>query len=276
MGFMATRFSFDGIPCERYGLCIYDVDGNNNKATPFASAGKLVSDAIPFSGQNYLYGRDLSSPLEFDLVFGLDPCNRTTEQHLTRQEMDTIANWLTQPKDYRWLEVEQPDLEDVRYRCVVSDLEPINIEWLPFAFKATVTCDSPYAYYKPQSFTYSSVSGNTDATIENKSTIGVPYKPVITITLSGNSTSSSVFKIKDKDSGEYVFTLPLPSLSAGTIVTVDSKHGILKSSGGENLYSGFDFKWFELGIGINNLSIEVENMTADIDIACEFPVNVGG
>lgn len=96
MAFIAKHFSFDGVPCERFGLRIYDIDGNNNKAVSFASAGKLVTDAIPVTGRNYLYGRDLSSPLEFELVFGLEPCNLEEKAHLDRFEMDAIARWLVE------------------------------------------------------------------------------------------------------------------------------------------------------------------------------------
>lgn len=36
MGFLAKKFSYNRIPCEEYGLRIFDIDGNDNEATPFA------------------------------------------------------------------------------------------------------------------------------------------------------------------------------------------------------------------------------------------------
>lgn len=73
MGFIAKKFSFNRIPCEHFGLRIYDIDGNTNEATPFASTGELQTDVIPSKGRTFLYGRSYESPLEFNLVFGLDP-----------------------------------------------------------------------------------------------------------------------------------------------------------------------------------------------------------
>lgn len=46
MGFIAKNFSFNRIPCTEFGLRIYDIDGNTNEATPFASTGKLMLSLI--------------------------------------------------------------------------------------------------------------------------------------------------------------------------------------------------------------------------------------
>lgn len=144
MGFIAKRFSFNRIPCEQFGLRIFDIDGNTNEATPFASTGKLQTDVIPSKGRTFLYGRSFESPLEFNLVFGVDPSEiLSMDEHLDRYEMNAIANWLAGHNTYHWLEIEQPDLEMIRYHCVISDLQPIQLSWLPWAFTAKVTCDSP-------------------------------------------------------------------------------------------------------------------------------------
>ena len=53
MGFIAKKFSYNRVPCEEYGLRIYDIDGNDNEATPFASAGEIQTDVIPSVGRNF-------------------------------------------------------------------------------------------------------------------------------------------------------------------------------------------------------------------------------
>ena len=120
MGFIAKKFSFNRVPCEEYGLRIFDIDGNDNEAAPFASVGELQTDVIPSRGRVFLYGRAYEEPLEFNLVFGLDPLMLKMHEHLDRFEMDAIANWLTGQNQYKWLEIEQPDLEIIRYHCVIS------------------------------------------------------------------------------------------------------------------------------------------------------------
>lgn len=134
MGFIAKHFSFDHVPCEKYGLRIFDIDSNNNIATPFASSGELQTDTIPSKGKTFLYGRSLNKPLEFSLVFGIDPSRVAMNDYFDRYEMNAIATWLIGHNTYKWLEIEQPDLEMIRYHCIIRDLEPIQLSWLPWAF----------------------------------------------------------------------------------------------------------------------------------------------
>ena len=49
MGFIAKKFSFNRVPCEEYGLRIFDIDGNDNEAAPFASVGELQTDVITYN-----------------------------------------------------------------------------------------------------------------------------------------------------------------------------------------------------------------------------------
>lgn len=296
MGFIAKHFSFDGIPCERFGLRIYDIDGNNNKASSFASAGKIISDAIPSSGQNYLYGRDLSSPLEFDLVFGLEPCQLDEEDYLDRYDMDSIARWLLEPKDYRWLQIEQPDMENFRYRCIVKELKPIEIGWLPFAFSASITCDSPYGYMLPKTYELAETApiatlfpdeNDSDGKllISNKSTLNKPYYPKVIISCENGYRGITIrdkfygmdFTIMDEDTEEVLFMLKNFAMADGETIEIDNKNGIIKSSEGRNLYSCIEnFKWFSLHKGNNNLVFFSSGTRLSVKVICEYPVDIGG
>lgn len=269
MGFIAKKFSYNRIPCEEYGLRIYDIDGNDNEATPFASAGELETDVIPSNGRNYLYGRSYENPLEFNLVFGLDPLMLKMHEHLDRYEMDAIANWLTGETQYKWLEIEQPDLEIVRYRCVISELEPIQLSWLPWAFSAKVTCDSPYGYMFPQKFHYS-CSGTTSINLISRSTINKLYYPKLDIQLNGSSTIS----ILNKSVGEELKFTDLPQDYFLTI-SIDNALGKIKASDSSypNLYKYFNFNWLPLKKGMNKLEVKGNCI---LDFTCEFPVNYGG
>lgn len=56
MGFFGSHFSFDGIPCERFGLAVFDIGNHSNDDTGIvASTGKLIEDWIP--GRNKSYSR---------------------------------------------------------------------------------------------------------------------------------------------------------------------------------------------------------------------------
>lgn len=270
MGFIAKRFSYNRVPCEEFGLRIFDIDGNDNEATPFASAGELQTDVIPSKGRVFLYGRTYENPLEFNLVFGLDPLMLKMHEHLDRYEMDAIANWLTGSNQYQWLEIEQPDLEIIRYRCVFSELEPIQLSWLPWAFTAKVTCDSPYGYMFPQNFHYP-CNGTTSIGLISRSTINRLYYPKMKIQLNGSNTISIVNKSCNNE--EMKFT-GLPQNYFLTI-SVDGELGKIESSDSSysNLYKYFNFNWLPLKKGMNKLEVKGNCI---LDFICEFPVNYGG
>jgi phage-related protein len=270
MGFIAKNFSFNRIPCTEFGLRIYDIDGNTNEATPFASTGKLMTDVIPSTGRTFLYGRSFDEPLEFKLVFGLDPLMLKMDEHLDRFEMDAIANWLTGHDTYKWLEIEQPDMETIRYHCIISELEPIQLSWLPWAFTATVVCDSPYGYTFPRKFSYSCVN-ETEIRLVSRSTINKLYYPKLDITLNGSNTISIVnqscnnaelrFENLPKD---YFLTISVDN-ELGKIVSSDPTY--------VNMYQYCNFSWLPLKKGLNKLLVKGNCL---LDFKCEFPVNFGG
>lgn len=270
MGFIAKNFSFDRIPCTEYGLRIFDIDDKNNEAAPFASTGEIQTDVVPFSGRTYLYGRAFNSPLEFKLVFGLDPCMIESHEYLDRFEMDAIANWLTGHNTYKWLDIEQPDMEIIRYHCVISELEPIQIAWLPWAFTAKIVCDSPYGYIVPQKFKFN-CNGTTNVNLVSRSTLNRLYYPKLDITLNGSNTISIVNQSCNNVEMSFV---GLPKNYFITI-SIDNELGIIESSDSSysNLYQYFNFKWLPLRKGMNKLVVKGNCI---LDFKCEFPVNWGG
>lgn len=270
MGFVAKRFSFNRVPCEQYGLRIYDMDGNINDATPFASAGEIQSDVIPSKGKAYLYGRAFKNPLEFNLVFGLEPLGLEMNDHLDRFEMDAIANWLTGVNTYKWLEIEQPDLEMIRYHCIITELKPIQVAWLPWAFSAKVMCDSPYGYMFPRKFSYS-CNGVTDISLISRSTINQFYYPKISIQLNGSNSIS----IKNKSCNNVELKFEKLPKSHFLTINIDNDSQTIESSNASyaNLYQYYNFNWFPLKRGMNKITVTGNCI---LDFKCEFPVNYGG
>ncbi len=276
MGFTAKRFSFDRIPCEQYGLRIFDIDGNDNEAAPFTSTGSLQTDVIPSIGRVFLYGRAYDTPLEFTLVFGIDPCMADESDYLDRYDMDAIANWLTDHNTYKWLEIEQADMEMIRYHCVISDLTPIQISWLPWAFTATVTCDSPYAYMFPKKYVFDCTAGDsTDISIVNLSTLRRLYYPKLRIYKENDETFVSITNTSvQPDSGgvEMAFN-DLPS--GAMEINIDNELGTVTTDadGVSNPYQYFNFQWLPLAKGRNNLTVSGRCV---LTFECSFPVNYGG
>lgn len=271
MGFIAKRFSFNKIPCEHFGLRIFDIEGDKNEATAFASAGKLETDTITSTGKSFLYKRSYDKPLEFNLVFGLDPSEiLNSKDYFDRYEMNAISNWLTGHDTYKWLEIEQPDLEMIRYHCAISDLKPIQLSWLPWAFTAKITCDSPFGYIFPKKYHYS-CNDISDIELISRSTINQFYYPKLEIQLNGSSEISIINK--SCGNSELKFS-GLPQ-SYFLKIFVDNEFGIIRSSDSSynNLYQYCNFIWLPLKRGMNKMCVTGNCI---LDFFCEFPVDRGG
>ena len=148
--------------------------------------------------------------------------------------MDAIANWLTDHNTYKWLEIEQADMEMIRYHCVISDLTPIQISWLPWAFTATVTCDSPYAYMFPRTFTFdcSAATAANPVTIQvyNASTLSRPYYPDLQISKASGVTSLSIVNTTMDNETFSLGVSPAEAMPSSEIeFNVDQDAGIIAS-----------------------------------------------
>lgn len=276
MGFYGSHFSFNGTSCEEFGLAVYDIDGSSQgKSGLVASVGKVVEDWIPTKSKSLFYGIRQNTPLTFTMTFGVDPELQrkngfvTMDDYLDRWEIASINNWLTGHTDSRkWLEIEQPDMENVRFFCTITDLEIITHAWYPWAFSCTVTCDSPYGYMSPKKYNYT-CKGTQAVTLKSKSATNDYYYPTMVIV----PQSTEKISIVNKSDGNREFLLTNVPVGTGTEITVDNDRGIIKTANGLNIYDCFNFNFFRLRSGNNNL---VLNGNFSLSVRCEFPVNVGG
>ena len=200
--------------------------------------------------------------MEFTLVFG-------SMESVDRFEFEKISTWLTGHQDYQWLQICQPDLDHVQYRCLVTEMTPISVGWLPYAFKATVTCDCPYAYGHYFENTYD-ISGSQKFVFSNRGSVREYFKPDLLIHLGSGATDVKIINHTDADR-----EFSLAGLPAGDIdVIVDNKCGIIRDSNGEyNLYRFFNLNFFRLLPGDNDLEV-VGDCT--LKISGRFLHNIGG
>lgn len=269
MAFYGCEFGFDGIPCTEFGLMIYHFGSNAQSDVSF-SIGDIYEDRINGRHDAILYGVSDNRPLEYTLVFGANMESMDANRSLDRFEVEAIAAWLTGHSERKWLHIIQEDMESFRYKCLVSDLKLITYGDYPWAFSCKVSCDSPYAYTFPETYALNVGSEPISYILRNRSTCGGYYKPQIQIESDGEC-SLSIVNYSDKGR-EFRFDY----LPAGTplIVDVDNHNQIIKSSDGSNLYPYFNYKFFRLVRGDNELSITTTG-SATIRFCCEFPVNIG-
>lgn len=260
--FHSYEFSFDGESSLSYGLMIYDLNGTGQDNVSFGNKGSIIETRTNRRIQPLHFGVNYNKePLKFDLVFG-------TDVPLDRYDLQRISYWLTGHQTYRWLTIDQPDLENVQFRCIVTELKPLSVGWLPYAFQATIVCDCPYAYSYPFEMQYT-ISGATDLTVMNESTVHEHIKPVLTFIPANGTTSLSIINHSDGNR-EFKFT----NIPVGTSFVVDNNNGIIQGIGySGNLYDLFNFNFFRLVDGANALTVHGDGT---LMLSGRFYQNVAG
>lgn len=265
MSFYGSSFSFDGISCEEYGLMLYDFNSTNQGDSEFASLD-LEEDRVAGRHRSLFYNSYYKKPLEFKLVFGADEYAANEGEPIDRYEVQLISSWLTDRSEYCDLVIDQPDMESVKYRCIITDLKVLEHANNKWAFEASVHCDSPYGYRFPQIFTFE-VNGSKDVTLPCRSSINRPFFPNLKIEMSGTALS-----IVNHDDGEREFQLEnLPQ--SNEVITLDGENGVMSGSSGVNLYPYCNFKFPRLVRGDNHITL---TGNATVTITCECPVMIGG
>lgn len=266
MSFYGSSFTFDGRSCEEFGLMLYDFDNTTQGSSAFAKE-KIYEDRVSHRHRSLFYGTNYEDGLEFKLVFGADEYAAAQKEEIDRQEMEVVSSWLTGQNGYKWLTIDQPDMEGLRYRCIMTDLEMVELGFSKWAFTCNVHCDSPFAYMLPQKFTYT-ISDSVDVTLCSRSSSNLPYFPALSINL---ESGGDVSIVNHSDHDRTFSMIGVPA-SVGQI-SLDGESGIILCESGLNLYQYCNFMFPRLVRGDNNLTI---SGNGTISFLCEFPVNVGG
>lgn len=241
---------------------LFDIGGKGQDDVSFGSKAEVVETRTARRVQPLHFGVNYNaSPLQFKLTFGSD-------RALDRIELEDISYWLLGHQEYQWLTIDQPDLEHVQFRCLITELTPVTNGWVPFAFEATVQCDCPYAYSYPFSYTYT-VDGSTDIVFCDDSTTHEYTRPNIHFIPSGGP---STLRITNADDGGRVFEMK--DIPADCDIMVSNASGIITEANHRyNLYKGFNMYFFRTVHGDNHLHIEG---SGELTISGRFFHNVAG
>ena len=255
---------FDGESSLSYGLMLYDIDGNGQDDIAFGNKASIVETRTYGRVQPLHFGVNYhSSPLKFPIVFGAD-------HPLDRHEMELIALWLTGRQKYTWLSICQPDLAHVQFRCLITELKPISVGWLPYAMEANVVCDCPYAYGHYFEREYQ-ISGETSVLFRNEGSVREYFKPEIEYHTEDGVTSVSIV---NRDDGGREFRIE--GLPSSAVLYVDNTNGIIRCdgvAGSVNVYDGFNLNFLRFVHGDNHLII---NGDGRLIIRGRFLHNVAG
>ncbi len=275
MAFYGCEFSFNGIPSSQYGLMLYDIGGIVEDGT-FSSGLEIVEDRTARRYKPLFYGVKQNTPLTFTMTFGVHPNDIDKGRSLDRYDMAVVAAWLTGQDGYRYLEIAQPDMEAMRYRCIITELSYVTWGQIPWAFRCTVTCDSPFAYLRP--ITYEIVPSTNVTRITINSRAPVPYYPRLEYDYvydsNLNNTAKTLRIINDSDNTRD-FSLGDGMLVSNQHIVIDNENEIITTDADINLYDYFNYTFFRLLPGENKLKIR-GSQSSVLRMICEYPINIGG
>lgn len=259
--YRAYEFTFAGIPASSFGMFVSDVGDKKHTDNGFANKAKIVETRLANRITPLHFGvRYHDEPLKFPLIFG-------SKHEMDRYQMQAVANWLTGYQDYQWLSIDQPDMEQIQFRCLIQSLTPISVGWFPVAFEAEIVCDCPYGYSYPFEEQIE-VKGRSNYLFYNDSTIKALLRPFLKIELAQDCSS---FSIANKTTGSIMQFLELPS--GGITILIDSENEVLREEKGRyNLYQFFNFQFFEVSSGCNELVFEGNGT---VTISGQYLYNMG-
>ena len=255
------EFTFADTPASLYGMFVADIGSNKHNNNDFGNQANIVETRIANRITPLHFGvRSHDQPLSFTLIFG-------SEQYMDRYQLQEVSNWLTGYQEYQWLSIDQPDMEHIQFRCLIQKLTPISVGWLPIAFEAQVLCDCPYGYSYPFEERIQ-INGTTGYRFYNDSTIKENLKPDLKIELAAGCTN---FAITNKTTKQ---TLRLSGLPAGGLqILIDNENEVMvEKTDGYDLYSFFNFQFFEVASGDNEL---IFDGSGTVTISGRYLYNVG-
>lgn len=265
----ATTFTYADVNSDEYDLMIYWI-GDPGTVDEDVWTVDIEEERIPLRTDPILLGLNINQPLSYDMVIG-------SKEYIDRETVEQILDWLTSYETYQWLEIDQDDLSDWRYKALFSDIEMTSVNSLPFAFKCTVTMDSQFAYSYPTQSAYEIQGGQIvsstgviqdTVTLNNESSYNGYIYPKMTIETSVGST----FAIINQSDSNRKFQITVPAeyvINDGAdtaIIDVDNKNMIIRCNADNiNIYDTFadeagNHYFFRLLKGDNVLSFEGDGL----------------
>lgn len=248
MSFYGSSFIWDGKPSELFGLYIANIDANAINKSMGSSSMEIKETKIFRKATPYFYGSTPAPKLEFEF-------SAFAEQEIDATAFESIQKWLFSSRTYKRLQIDQPDLQNVYFNCILNDPEINRVGNLIHGFSCKVTCDSPYAYRFPQITTYAYTSEVVDSTetyynmSDDDGTYLYPNQIVITM----NNADGDI-SITNLDDGNRVMSFT--NLQPNEILTVSSLYQTIESSTGLKRMGNFNKKFLRLVPNRNRLRIQ--------------------
>lgn len=148
MAFYGRTFQYGDFQSEEFNLYISSPDGGDVEISGSGNVELITQDITRKASPYLLYVRH-HPVLEFDIFIN-------APGELSSEDARLASRHLFGKSNYDKLWIMQPDMRDFYFNCIFTNYRTQKVGNRIVGFRATVTCDSPYAWELAQSKIYPS------------------------------------------------------------------------------------------------------------------------
>lgn len=275
----ALDFTFNGVSASEYDLQIYHIGDVGFVEEPVYNA-EIIEERLNTRCSPLFYNLGRNKELTREITFGRDT-------YIDRDEVEEIVAWLTNVDSYKWLEFEQDELMDFKFKAIFTNVRVYYNGPYAICFMATIQFDSPYAYEVSNILTYhilnnkivTSTGDRDTITIDNTSSLNDYYYPEVHITVPEDTTDIVIYNQTDDGRKFELHDIDNWHVDGddALVIDVDNQNMIIKSNGTIQPYNYFGdangmHYFFRLLQGKNIISFVASDAT--VTIVTQFPRRV--
>ena len=238
MTFWGTKFVFDGVVSDSYGLLCGKTNDSGEDSSSSGSSVEIIEDYVLKRSKPYFYGIKFSEKLEFSIEF-------FSENPIDRYLVQAIEQWLFGHRDYKKLQILQCDMYDTYFNCILTKGDVIAVGNEVVGFSCTVTCDAPWGWGKLITNNVPAIDGDTTVEIVNTSDDNLYLYPILNLYSPKQQTDVRIINLSDNNREVY-----FSSLNSRETIRIDNDIK-LASSDKEGIYDRFNGVYFRLLRGKN-------------------------
>lgn len=251
--FKATDFVYDGVASSAYNLKLLRIDETDGYTTGMGVPQKsFVMVKTNRSAEKQIVGLNIDDTQTFkvQILVDRDEGNPTP---IPRNQVKLIRNWLFNKTNFKKMYFMQPDLKDLYYNAVFTDVEDLQLEGEIIGFEATVVTDNT-GMHRIRKITKKCTDYTTFNIVNNTSSL-FPTYPKIYLTM---HTAYLDLNINGRDTS-------LINMIPESEIMIDSKSLIIEAGLNELWDGNFNLVYPELKPGRNSVTV-----TGNVDITFEI------
>jgi hypothetical protein len=236
-GFTALSFIYDGIPSDKYGIIIANIDQTSTTETTETWSPR--TGIASQSNRRVFWGYEPPEPLSFQLTIA-------SQTPIETYQRRAINKWLIGRRGFKKLIIIQPDLSEVSYNCIFTEARVVYLAGFAYAMQLTVLCDSIYQQGKDTYKAFYVYNVETDINIMNNSDIDDYVYPDIKIKMGASGGGIAIINNTDNER-----KFEITNLAGDEVIELSGEYRTITSSIGLNRVPNFNGKWFRLCYGLN-------------------------